>query len=158
MTAINATSLTSSLENMQWPLIWICCWMRDVNGCSLQSKSLLCVCECNAFLRWVYLCVCRSQVWALAVGPCPGRPSQAGVLAEVGEWQQMWIVKRCVWLISCSSTCTKHSCCLAKEAEGRVCVFSQYGSEIWFRNLFICHFLIFNAMQCFVSFKFLYTM
>ena len=79
----------------------------------MYLHECLCVCACV----W-----CLTQVFTLALGLGLGRLAKASLLAAAGECQQMWIVKRSVWFISCSSTCTKHSCCLAHRAEGNVSI------------------------------------
>ena len=50
----------------------------------------------------------------------------------------MWIVKRSVWFISCSSTCTKHSCCLAHGAKGEcMCVRKLDQGSVLYSNVFL---------------------
>lgn len=81
---------------------------------------------CARWCVWGLMCVCAHVcmfwwiAWVLYPGVYPGIRSwsaNAGLLAAAAECQQMWIVKRSVWFISCPSTCTKHSCCLAHRAK-----------------------------------------
>lgn len=80
--------------------------------------------------------VCASV--ASLPGACPslrswslGGLAEARLLAAAGECQQMWIVKRCFWFISCSSTCTKHSCCPAHRAKGNMCMFCCVCTKVY---------------------------